>query len=278
MNGLRDFEGGICVEGPAGCISPSSRRRPNILPDDSRVEAIGFWGRAVSRNSDTPGTGSIVCLAGRTPRKLRSSRRSCTGPETSERSFPCSSAWPHDAWTLLAFFHHHRNALLSFVRLQDFLAQAQGFRSDFDELIIRDELDRLLEIQLAERNQADRLIGRGSAHVGEFFLAHNIDIEIGVLRILADDHPFVDFHSRTSEQFAALLQVVQRVRGSYSRAIGHQGAGWAMRNFALPLRVAVEEGIHHDRSASVGKQLAAEADQPAAGYPELDAHASVAVV
>src|SRR6266576_4028694 len=144
MNGFRDFEGGRCVEGPASCISPSSRRRPSILLDDSRVEAVGSWGRDAFRNLDTPGTGSIVCPAGHIAPKPRNSRRNCTGLTTSGKSFPCCSAWPCDAWTLLAFFHHHSNALFSFVRLQDFLAQAQRFRRNFDEFIISDKFDGLL--------------------------------------------------------------------------------------------------------------------------------------
>jgi hypothetical protein len=35
------------------------------------------------------------------------------------------------------------------------LPQADGFRSDFDQLIVVDELQRLLERELAKRHQAD---------------------------------------------------------------------------------------------------------------------------
>ena len=51
-----------------------------------------------------------------------------------------------------------------------------------------------------------------------------------------------------------------------------------MWNLALPFDVAIEQGIHHDRSAGVGEQLAAQADETAAGHAEFDAHPSVSVI
>jgi len=52
------------------------------------------------------------------------------------------------------------------VGLQNLLAQANGFRRDFHVLVVGDELDGLLKTQLAVRNQADRFVGAGGAHVG----------------------------------------------------------------------------------------------------------------
>ena len=51
-----------------------------------------------------------------------------------------------------------------------------------------------------------------------------------------------------------------------------------MRDFTLPLDVAIKERVHDDGAARVGEQLAAEADQTAAGHAELNADASVTVV
>src|SRR4051812_16963030 len=52
------------------------------------------------------------------------------------------------------------------VRHQHALAQADVLRRHFDELVVVDELDGLLEPQLARRDQPHRLVGRGGAHVG----------------------------------------------------------------------------------------------------------------
>ena len=61
-------------------------------------------------------------------------------------------------------------------------------------------------------------------------------------------------------------------------AIGDERAGETVRNVALPLGVAVEQSVHDDGAARVGEELAAQADQAAAGHAELDAHAAVAVI
>src|SRR6202790_5695315 len=51
-----------------------------------------------------------------------------------------------------------------------------------------------------------------------------------------------------------------------------------MRNFALPLDVSVKQSIHHDSSASVGKQSASQPDESAAWHAEFDAHLPVAMI
>ena len=45
------------------------------------------------------------------------------------------------------------------VGLQDALAQAEGFGRDFDQLVVGDELDGLLEREVAIGHQADRFVG-----------------------------------------------------------------------------------------------------------------------
>jgi hypothetical protein len=59
---------------------------------------------------------------------------------------------------LSAFDGGHRTPL-PLVRLQNLLAQPQRFWRDLDELIVGNELNRLLEIEIAIRNQANRFVG-----------------------------------------------------------------------------------------------------------------------
>jgi len=51
-----------------------------------------------------------------------------------------------------------------------------------------------------------------------------------------------------------------------------------VRNLAQPLGVAVEQGVHDDRAASVGEQLRAQADHAPAGDGKLHAHPPGAMV
>ena len=117
-----------------------------------------------------------------------------------------------------------------------------------------------------------------SAHVGQLFFADCVYVKVVVFGVLADDHAFVNFDAGADEQLAALLQVPEGIGGGGAGAVGDQRAGQAVGNFALPLGVAVEERVHHDGAARVGEQLAAQADEAAAGDAELHAHAAVAVV
>ena len=56
---------------------------------------------------------------------------------------------------ILALFHTHHRTLLSLVGLQDFFAKPQRLGRDFHKFIISDELNSLLQIQVAKGNQAD---------------------------------------------------------------------------------------------------------------------------
>src|SRR5450432_792426 len=51
-----------------------------------------------------------------------------------------------------------------------------------------------------------------------------------------------------------------------------------MRDFALPFRVSIEQGIHHDGAAGVGEQLAAQANQSAASDAEFYAYTAVSMI
>ena len=126
--------------------------------------------------------------------------------------------------------------LLALIRLQNFLSQPQRLWRDLHELVVGDEFDGLLQIQRAEGNQANCFIGGGCAHVGQLLLAHGVHIEIGIFRILADDHAFIEIDARADEQLSALLQTPQCIGGGNSAAIGDQRARQPVRNLALPLR------------------------------------------
>src|ERR1035438_8868592 len=155
--------------------------------------------------------------------------------------------------------------VLPLVGLQDLFAQADAARRDFDELVVADEFDGLLEVENARRHQADAFVGGGSAHVGELLFLDDVDVEIGIAGIFADDHAFVDLGSGGNENLAAFLEVEDGVAGGSTRTVGNQGAGGPRGNFALPLDVAVEERVHDGGAARVGEDFAAQADQAAGG-------------
>src|SRR5258708_6744943 len=90
-----------------------------------------------------------------------------------------------------------------FVGLQDLLAEPDGFRGDFHELVVGNEFDSLLETQFAVRDQAYRFVRAGRPHVGLLLLFRNVDVHVLLARILAHDHAFVHLDGRPDEEFPA---------------------------------------------------------------------------
>src|SRR5580658_10191903 len=91
------------------------------------------------------------------------------------------------------------------VGLEDFFAQAKGFRGDLDHFVVGDELDGLFKVEQARGRETNGVVGGGGTHVGELLFADDVDVEVVVAGVLADDHAFVDFNSCRSEEDAAVL-------------------------------------------------------------------------
>src|SRR5881398_3581388 len=59
--------------------------------------------------------------------------------------------------------------------LEQALAQADRGGRDLDQLVVRDELDRILERQLDGRGEEDRIVLAGGADVGELLGPDGVD-------------------------------------------------------------------------------------------------------
>ncbi len=129
------------------CLLSSSLRSENPSAKD------GFWDHVFWRNVDKRGNGSRRCLDDRNSRRRQSSVRNCRGLRTFAAAACPASDRCSGRWLLVSLlFDGGVCASLALVCLEGFLAQAQRFRSYFDELIVRDEFDSLLQIQRPERD------------------------------------------------------------------------------------------------------------------------------
>ena len=72
------------------------------------------------------------------------------------------------------------NKLLPLIRLQNLLPQPYRFRGHFHSFVLANELQRLFQIQQLRRHQANRIVRRRSAHVGQLFFLDDVDIKITV--------------------------------------------------------------------------------------------------
>src|SRR5262245_33612924 len=73
------------------------------------------------------------------------------------------------------------------VRRQSFLAEAQGLRRHLDELVVVEKFDGLFEAELARRDEANRFVSRGRAHVGLLLLARDVDVQVVRAGVFTDD-------------------------------------------------------------------------------------------
>src|SRR5580704_478753 len=235
---------------------PSSTHRA-----ESRVGECDSWDRDACRIRGHAGSGPTPYPAGRSSPKPRRLFRNCRVQDTASSRHPSSELDGNPAWrdggALSLFFRHRHRTPLSFVGLEDLLAQPKTLRSDFDKLVVSDEFNGLLQIKIPEWHESNRDVRGGRPHVGQFLFADHIHVKIVVLGILANDHAFVNIDGGADKKLAALLQAVKGIRRGHARAIGNQRARQAMGNLALPFDVAIKKRIHDDGAASVGEQLAA---------------------
>src|SRR5438093_12387239 len=85
------------------------------------------------------------------------------------------------------------------VRGEDPLPEADRGRGHLDQLVLVDELERLLERQLAEGDEPHCFVRAGCAHVRQLLFAGHVDVHIGVPRVLADAHSLVDARAGADE-------------------------------------------------------------------------------
>src|SRR5205085_10814967 len=111
------------------------------------------------------------------------------------------------------------------------------------------------------RHEPDELLRSRAADVRELLLLRGVHVEIVGPRVLADDHPFVELVARLDEQRAALLEVEDREAGRAAAAVRDERAGRARAELALPGLPALEHVVEDPRTARLGEELGAEADQ-----------------
>src|SRR5450755_1887572 len=150
---------------------------------------------------------------------------------------------------------------LALVGVEELLAQPDRFRGHLDQFVVLDIGQRLFQGHLDRRGQAHRFVLRGGADVGELLALQDVDLEVVVAGVLADDHALVDLAAGRDHHRAAVLQLEHRVGHGLALIVGDQDAVAAALDVALVGRVIVEQAVHDGGAAGVGQQFALIADQ-----------------
>src|SRR5258708_1426366 len=130
---------------------------------------------------------------------------------------------------------------LAVVGVEEFLAQPDRLRGHLDQFVVLAIGQRLFQRHLDRRRQAHRFVLRGGADVGKLLALEDVDLEVVVSRMLADDHALVDLPARLDHHRAAVFQFEHRVSYSLALIIGDQHAVAAALDVALVGRGRMEQ-------------------------------------
>ena len=72
--------------------------------------------------------------------------------------------------------------------VENALADAQALGRDLEQLVVREELQALLQTQLARRHEAQRVVRAGGTGIGQLLFLADVDGDVLLLRRHADDH------------------------------------------------------------------------------------------
>ena len=142
-------------------------------------------------------------------------------------------------------------------------------RRDFHELIFLDIFQRFLQGELDGRRQDDLVVGARGAHVGELLGLADVDVQVALTGVLADDHAAVDFLARLDKEAAAVQELVHRIRNGLTRLQGDEGTVGAHLDIAL-VRLIILEAVRDNRLALAGgEEVGAKAHETAGRDLEL---------
>ena len=95
-------------------------------------------------------------------------------------------------------------ATFAFMLTEQAFAQANGIWGDLNQFIVGDEFQSQFECHLSWRLEDDVFVRPGGANVGQVFAAADVDHDVVVLAVLADDLAGVDAIVRSDEHRAAI--------------------------------------------------------------------------
>ena len=146
-----------------------------------------------------------------------------------------------------------------------FFADAVRLRRHLEQLVVGEELDRVVERELADAVELRRDVGVAAAHVREVLLAHDVDLEVALADVLADDHALVHLDPRVEEELPAVLRRVEAERRGQPVLPGDERSEIARVDVAGVRAVAGEERVHHALAARAVRNACRNPSRPRVG-------------
>src|SRR5207302_10105246 len=91
-------------------------------------------------------------------------------------------------------------------------ADAVSLRRHLEQLVVGEELDRVVERELADAVELRGDVGVAAPHVREVLLAYDVHLEVALADVLADDHALVHLDPRIEEELPPIPRGVEPER------------------------------------------------------------------
>ena len=157
--------------------------------------------------------------------------------------------------------------------IQNTLSQPQVLRGHFQQLIICEELQALLETEGARRNQPQRLVRAGSTCIGQMLGAAYIHGNILSFRADTHHHAAVHLRSRCNKHCAALLRIPDTIGNGLAGFKGDQRTGIPPGDVSLVRLVPLEDRSQDSLALGIGQEFVPLSEKPARRYQEFHFHA-----
>ena len=138
------------------------------------------------------------------------------------------------------------------------LADAHRLRGDLDEFVFLDVFEAFFEGHDDLGNDARLVVGTRGTDIGELLGLANVDDEVVVVNVFADDLTHVDVLTGIDEELASILQLVDGVGIGIARLEGYHGTVDATLDVALEGLILLEamghDGLALRSSEHIGTQ------------------------
>ena len=147
------------------------------------------------------------------------------------------------------------------------LADPVGQRCDLEQLVVRQELDGIVQRQIADAVEPHGDIRGAAPNVGEVLLADDVHLEVAVADVLPHDHSLVHIDPGTDEEGAAILGRIEAERGGRAGLEGDERAVGPRLDRAGVGPVVREQRVHDPLASRAREEGLAEAEQAAGRDP-----------
>src|SRR5690554_2803393 len=139
----------------------------------------------------------------------------------------------------------------AFVFLQEDFAQTDGFWGDLHVFVALDVFEGFFQTEGDGGNDAHLVVGAGGTHVGQFLTLGNVDHEVAIAVVFADDLTHVHLFLGRDEKFAAILQLINGVSEGGAGFHADEGAVLAFFDGAAP-GLKFDEAMGHNGFPGIG--------------------------